>query len=276
LSRAGAAWAWLADNPVLRLSLRRGMRRDATFALLLVYTLALLALVAILYLVVFGTGSAGAGANERMGRLLFLWLALTQTLLLSLTASVLGGSSLSLEREQRTFEALRLTRLSAAEILAGKYLSLLLLLGLLIGTSLPIACLGFLFGGVSPPEVLRATLLTFGSTAAALAVGLASSVSHARSSLANVTAAGVTLIGLIGMPALAAFCLSQANLTSSQTDAWIFLLVVVNPLYAGLHLFLNVSSMSVAVVDLNILVLIALAVSALFWAWARLRDAIDL
>jgi ABC-type transport system involved in multi-copper enzyme maturation permease subunit len=269
-ARLRALWAAVGDNPVLRLSLRRGMRRGTTYALQFAYVAALMALVAILYLVVFSNPRGPGSPGEEMGKLLFLWLALLQTFFLSLTAAVLAGSSISLEREQRTLEALRLTRLSPAEVLIGKYLSLGLLLALLIGTSIPIACLGFLFGGVAPAEVVRATLLTLASTAAALAVGLACSAFCRRSSLAVAAAAGIALAGLIGIPAVTIFYeSSRAN--GSAADGMLFFLVVVNPLFAEGHLFYNMPKVPIQAADAHLLVQASLGAIAWLAAWRRLQ-----
>src|SRR5437867_751899 len=133
-----AWWGAVRDNPVLTLALRRAMRRGSTFALEFLYVAALLALMAIVYLSVYASASWAGNANERMGRMLFLWIALVQTLFLSMSAGVLGAASIALEREQRTLEALRLTPLTPGAVLVGKYGALLLLHTLLIATSLPI------------------------------------------------------------------------------------------------------------------------------------------
>src|SRR5205823_5812357 len=109
--------------------------------------------------------------------------------------------------------------------------------GLLILTSIPVACLGFLFGGVSPAEVIRSALLTLLSTAAALAVGVAASASCRRSSLAVSVAAAIALGGLIGIPALILAYFTYTSPAGSQLTAWTYILIVLNPLFAETHLF---------------------------------------
>jgi ABC-2 type transport system permease protein len=269
-SRLRAIWAAVGDNPVLRLALRRGMRRGTTYALQFAYVAALMAVVGILYLVVLSGPSGQGSPGEQMGRLLFLWLALLQTFFLSLTGAVLAGSSISLEREQRTFEAVRLTRLSVGEVLIGKYLSLLLLLALLIVTSIPIACLGFLFGGVAPTEVVRATLLTLASTAAALAVGLACSAFCRRSSLAVAAASGIALAGLIGTPVVTLFYAYYAQLRGGS-DGTLFFLIIINPLFAEGHLFYGMKNIPTRAADAHLLVEASLGAVAWIAAWRRLK-----
>jgi ABC-type Na+ efflux pump permease subunit len=261
--------ALLTDNPVLTLSLRRAMRRGSTFALQFAYLAALLALTALIYAFTFARPTPPAAAAQGMGRSLFLWLGLVQMLFLSMSASMLGAASIALEREQRTFEALRLTRLSVPQILAGKYGALLLLHTLLIVSSIPIACLGFVFGGVSPSEVFRSTLLVFLSMAAALAVGLAASAHCARSALASSIAAAISLGGLLGVPALV---LAYAASVSSPVGAYESFLVVVSPLFAEIHLFEKLPGVSIATADGNALVLSAITIGAWFAALARLRE----
>lgn len=268
-------WERVGDNPVLRLSLRRGMRRGTTFALQFAYVAALMGLVGVIYLIVLSNPSGRRSAGEEMGRVLFLCLALLQTFFLSMAGAVLAGTSISLEREQRTFEALRLSRLSVAEVLLGKYLSLFLLLALLILTSVPIACLGFLFGGVAPMEVVRATALTLASTAAALAVGLACSAFCRRSSLANAAASGMILAGLIGIPILVMLYGYYASWNGSAGDRMTYFLAVINPLFAEGHLFYNMPSVPTRAADAHLVVQASVATIAWIAAWRRMKRESD-
>jgi ABC-2 type transport system permease protein len=265
-------WEAVRDNPVLTLALRRAMRRGSTFALEFLYVAALLALMAIVYLSVYASANWAGNVNERMGRMLFLWIGLVQTLFLSMSAGVLGAASIALEREQRTLEALRLTRLTPGAVLVGKYGSLLILHTLLIATSLPIASLSFLFGGVSPAELIRSALLAFLSMAAALAVGVACSAYCGRSAVAISLSVGITLGGLFGVPGLFAAYAGYTSPSGGALSTFLYVMVALNPLYAQTHLFLKAPGVPVQAADVTLLVLAAIGIIGWMLALMRLRS----
>ncbi|MGC4086470.1 MAG: ABC transporter permease [Polyangiaceae bacterium] len=84
-----------------------------------------------------------------------------------------AAATIASERSGRTWEALLLTGLSAASIARGKFMAALTYVGLYIVMLAPVGGLSFLFGGITPAEVVLAFLLLMLIAALSVAFGLA-------------------------------------------------------------------------------------------------------
>src|SRR5262249_22550172 len=170
------------ENPVLTLALRRQMRGVAAFRILLGYVLVL----AIVLLAIHtgfirqNPGRPPALLAPQMGRAYWLAGTLIQIMALGLVAMVLGASAFALEREQRTSEALRLTRLTPAAVLLGKWIACYAALALLVFSAVPLLAVTFLLGGVAPAEVARSTALILATAAGFLGIGILCSARSRR------------------------------------------------------------------------------------------------
>lgn len=150
---------WLSemvyDNPVVAKELRTRMRGAKAFAVMGAYAL-FVALVMLISSYNMWANMAGGGmslVNRNIGGTLFLGLMWTQTILLSLIIPSLTSGAITMELEKRTIELLALTRLTPGRIVLGKQLSGVLYALILIISSLPVAGMCFMFGGISPGEV---------------------------------------------------------------------------------------------------------------------------
>jgi len=85
---------------------------------------------------------------------------------------VFGAGLLQREYQQRTMDDLLLTRLGGAEIAVGKLTTVVGYYAVVRLCALPVLALTFLFGGVSPWEILCAQLLLLATAACTGAVGL--------------------------------------------------------------------------------------------------------
>lgn len=119
---------------------------------------------------VSASGAYGGAAGPAQGPELFNTLASFELLLIAFLTPALTAAAISGERERRTFELLLLTRLSGIGIVAGKLISTVCFLVVLIVGSLPVFSLVFVFGGVAPQTLLRIYLL-YATAAGALATG---------------------------------------------------------------------------------------------------------
>ena len=80
-------------------------------------------------------------------RMLYTWLAVIQAGVLSLWCLGACGQAISRERELKTYDFLKTTRLTAGELLVGKLTGAPVLAYFAIGCSLPISLLAALLGG---------------------------------------------------------------------------------------------------------------------------------
>jgi hypothetical protein len=95
-----------------------------------------------------------------------------ETLLVVFLAPASTAGAISLEREKQTLDMLAATPISSLAIVVGKLLSALAYVFLLIAASIPLTAIVFVFGGVSPDDVIRAYVVLIVSTIGLGSLGL--------------------------------------------------------------------------------------------------------
>lgn len=175
-------------NPILAKEFRSRMRTWRAPATLGAYVL-LLGLIGFAYFRILSAGLLSGGyVNPQVGLQIFYVLGVFQLLLVAFVTPSLTSGLISGERERQTLDLLLCTRLSAASIVLGKLLSAVSYILLLILAAVPVYSLVFLFGGVSPYELLM-TLLIYLVTALTYAtIGLFSSALFRRTQVATIVA----------------------------------------------------------------------------------------
>ena len=107
-----------------------------------------------------GIGSYGGQAtyaSASVGRGIFSGLLILQTLMVAVLAPAATAGAISSEREHQTLELLAVTPISSLAIVLGKLFSALAWVFVLVLASIPVTALVFVFGGVAPDDVVRAT-----------------------------------------------------------------------------------------------------------------------
>jgi ABC-type transport system involved in multi-copper enzyme maturation permease subunit len=112
------------------------------------------------------------GDAARFGLLLFQILTYVQLTLLLFFAAVSGASSVTQEKDRRTFVLLLLTDLRNYEIVLGKLVGSLLQIGLFVAGAVPILALNLLLGGVTVGQVVQAAVVLAATGLAAGSLGL--------------------------------------------------------------------------------------------------------
>lgn len=133
--------------------------------------------------------------NTLGGQLVRAILLLGALLVLVLAPGLTAGA-VSGEREKGTLEMLLLTRMSPGQILWGKLLSGLSVLGMILLCMLPVAAVGFMLGGVAGWQMLAAVGMLAAVALCFGAVGLWCSTRFRRTAVA-VTIAYLLCIGLV-------------------------------------------------------------------------------
>ena len=235
---------YLRRNPVMLKELRGRMRGSRAFLLVTGYLLALSLLVLLVYLVLLSSTRAGATANERQifGKAIFAVVVGIELLTVSFVAPALTAGAISSERESQTYDLLRTTLLPARSLVLGKFLSGLVFLLLLLFTALPVQSLSFMYGGVSPEEVLLASLLLVVTAITFCAVGIFFSSLLARTLFSTVLSYafvalqvfGLPMILLVGLGIFNAGAMRLAGQTDPAREALLiyggWLLAALNPL----------------------------------------------
>lgn len=139
------------DNPILLKELRIGLRERKIFLIQTIYLL-VLGVATALFLMNVSAPEDLLSLPEQ-GQVLHQILFWTQLIMVLFITPSLTCGQISGERENRSLELLRASRLRTLEIVAGKLAYALSYMGLLLVSSLPMVAVVFLLGGVSPAEV---------------------------------------------------------------------------------------------------------------------------
>jgi ABC-2 type transport system permease protein len=248
-----AGWAFslvgkgVGSNPVALKELRSRMRGGRAFLLLTIYLFILSALVILVY---FGFATASRTylapeIRQNMGKSIFGVVVLMELFLVVFISPGLTAGAISSEREQQTFDLLRITLLPAKSIVFGKLLAALSFLFLLLLVAVPLQSIAFLFGGVTLEEFLIANLMLVISAFAYTTLGLFLSSLIKRTLAATILAYAAAILIMFALPFLiySGSLLAWVILSNDGqvSPAWISLAVIlvwlvisVNPLATAL------------------------------------------
>lgn len=199
---------WLRRNPVALKEFRGRMRGNRAFVLLTIYLGLMVFIIGSVYLLYLASisdnsyyGVATVSTRSIFGKTLFALVLGIQMFCVCLIAPALTAGSITSERERQTFDLLRTTLLTERELVMGKFLSGFGFILLMLVASLPLESLAFLFGGVTPEEVLVNAVLLVTTAASFCAVGIFCSSFFRTSVLSTVMAYAIPLLWVYGIPA---------------------------------------------------------------------------
>ncbi|MFJ8261713.1 ABC transporter permease [Rummeliibacillus sp. NPDC094406] len=141
------------NNPVLIKELKLRFRSFKSFAGILFYLLVLS--VFVFGFIFMSTNFTGSGfINPQQSVILFGLLTYVQMALILFITPGLTAGAISTEREKQTLNILLTSSQSSFQIIFGKMSSSIVFLLLLLIAGLPLYSLAFLFGGISPGQLL--------------------------------------------------------------------------------------------------------------------------
>ncbi len=214
-------------NPVAVKELRSRMRGIRAFAVLTSTLLLLAGVSYVLYRIVFTmTRYSNMPVSPQVGQTLFVGLALVELLIISFVTPALTAGAISGEQERLTYEMLLATPLSPACIVRGKLVSALGYVFLLIFAAVPMASLVFIYGGVSPLDMLK-TLAILVATATTLSASGVLASAWLRNTARATVISYVMALGLLVAPLL--LYVVAGALTQGPLPRW---LLVPSPLSA--------------------------------------------
>lgn len=204
--------------------LRGRMRGRRAFVVLTLYLL-LLAGFAWMYELILerqyntGLGGSAAFASAAIGQELFAGLMMLVTLLVVLLAPAFTSGAISLEREKQTLDLLVTTPISSLAIVIGKLLSALTYVFVLIGASVPLTAMVFVFGGVAPDDVVRGYVVLVATALGLGSFGLFCSSLVKRTQAATVIATFGVMAMTLGSVFILAFWAAMTGVRIGGPDA---------------------------------------------------------
>lgn len=217
-------------NPVLTKELKLRFRSFKSFSGLIFYlTVLCVFIIGFVLLTTEFTGKGFFSPDESFA--LFAVLTIIQmALVLFITPSLTAGA-ISSEREKQTLNILLTTTQSSTQIIVGKLLSSLAFLVLMLVAGLPLYSFVFLFGGVSPGQLLSVFVFYFITMIAIGCIGVLFSTITKKTIVAMIATYG-SIIFLGGMTAFFFFLtISFHNLTATATSTSIlaYFWAAINP-----------------------------------------------
>ncbi|WP_047152462.1 ABC transporter permease [Aneurinibacillus tyrosinisolvens] len=220
-------------NPVLSKELRLRMRSKRTPWAIVFY---LAALGGIAFTFIFMETQGRGYYSPSSARTIFIMLCILQFALVAFVTPGLTAGVISGERERQTLNILLTTNLSPAKIIFGKWLSSLSFMILLVLSSIPLYSIVFLFGGISPGQLVQVFGVYIVTMLAIGAVGVLVSTLIKRTGVATVVTyaiifgytAGITVL-IIAIQQMLMRTPNQGYGPPKQLPVWDQLLVSFHP-----------------------------------------------
>ncbi|MED1781646.1 ABC transporter permease subunit [Brevibacillus fortis] len=228
-------------NPVLFNEWKMRMRTNRSPWIILLY---LLVLGAMTLTLIFFMTNGGNYYNPNDTRELFMMLSVFQLGMICFVVPGLTAGVISGERERQTLSVLLTTNVSATRLILGKWLASLSFMTFLVITTIPLYAIVFLYGGISPAQVIKVfgfyviTMFGIGS------IGVLMSTLIKRTGIATVVTYAVVFGYAIGSSILAEIIKEfiryqrrSGGMSSATMPEWPDLLHNLNPLFAMLNIF---------------------------------------
>lgn len=236
-------------NPVVLKELRGRMRGPRAFVVLTVYLAMTSGFTILLYMLQVQTITQHATpTGSEVGRLLFFGVVAIEMFLVTFIGPAFTANAISGERERRTYELLRTTLLPARALVVGKLMSALSYIVLLLFATIPLQAIAFLFGGVSPQELIIAMILLLASALHFGTVGLYFSTVMKKTLPASVVTYGYALLITVGLPLLMSLLVPFILSITGLANSTVFQAAIVYT--AGLLVSTNPVATAVATEDL--------------------------
>ena len=184
-------------NPLWMREMRQAARVQVTPIALAVLTVLMTVLLGAIGGIMGETRSSPADAGQALFQTFFS----LAYFVVALIGPALGANTIASEREGHTWEAVLLTGMRPEVVTRGKFLAAYTLIAMYIVMLAPVGALPFLFGGVTPTEVLFAFVLLFALALVAVGFGLAVSAKMQSTR-------GALVIALLTAVPLSGFCFS--------------------------------------------------------------------
>ncbi|NMA94487.1 MAG: ABC transporter permease subunit [Clostridiales bacterium] len=222
------------NNPVLRSELKVKMRSFRTILGIILYVGILVFIASLYYSIASqnrGYGYGAINANRELGSTLYTLIAIFQFALIMVIAPAQTSGAISGERERQTLDLLLCTRMSAFEIIVGKLISSLAFILLLVVSSLPLFSLVFLFGGITPGDLIT---LFFFYIIIAMAVGSISiffSTVFKRTMVATVVTYAVIFAWYVLTLIISIYLMSRHYMDPNASAQYVPKILYLNPMF---------------------------------------------
>jgi hypothetical protein len=176
----------MIKNPIVQREIKQTFRKPKIFWIFAVY----LFLLAGAAFYIFGIAMTVSGVTNdfdpRSSSVMYLVILGIQLLVMTLVAPVSTSTAISGEKERQTFDLLIITKTSMYDIILGKLLSSLMIVGIMLVLSMPVYAVVFYYGGVSIGKFIMNMLYLISYVAMVGSLGIAFSTVMKKSAAASI------------------------------------------------------------------------------------------
>ncbi|AOZ92187.1 ABC transporter permease [Paenibacillus crassostreae] len=238
-------WSKKLINPVLDKEIRLRMRTPRAMLSVLSYILVLgFIAMGFIYITMYLNNSNGGTQqfNSGMSQMMFYVLSFAQLLMIAFMAPALTAGVISSEREKQTLSMLLTTQQSSMTIILSKLLSSLGFMALIVIATLPVYSIVFLFGGISPSQLVSLFLFYLFVMLLLGSLGVMFSTIFKRTIISIIVtySVGIFIFLITGLLYLFLISMWQGNYGGSvaaPTFSWVGFILGLNPAGAMLSLF---------------------------------------
>lgn len=210
--------AIVIGNPVFLKEFRVLLRQQRSRSVLTFYLVILAVIAFILYGTIISTNTIKPDPDIRrtMGKIIFHAIMFVQLISILFITPIFSSDSITSEKENKSFDLLRITLQPPASIIRGKLFSAFMFIILLLLVSLPLKCGAYLLGGFTISEYLIGTALLTTTTLFLCSLSIWASSRSTRTSSAMGMTYIIASVILLGFPALGYVIIKLAPIPDDQ------------------------------------------------------------
>ncbi|MGF7049848.1 ABC-type transport system involved in multi-copper enzyme maturation permease subunit [Paenibacillus sp. DS2015] len=237
-------WSRRWINPVLDKEFRLRMRSPKSMLSVMLYIFALgFVAMGFIYITMYVDNGGNQRFNSGMSQTMFYVLGFAQLLMIAFMAPALTAGVISSEREKQTLSMLLTTQQSSATIILSKLLSSLSFMALIVVATMPVYSIVFLYGGISPQQVVYMFLFYLFIMILLGSLGVMFSTLFKRTMISVIVTYGAGIFIFLITGLLYLFFLSMwqqqygGPTPSSSGYSWVGYILGLNPAGAMLSIF---------------------------------------
>lgn len=219
----------LMNNPIVKREIKQTFRKSRIFWIMMIY---LLALSGVSFYIFGVVSSLTEDYSPESAMAMYFVIYGMQFIIMTFIAPMTTAGAISGEKERQTFDLLVITKTSMKDVVIGKLLSSLMLVGILIILSMPVYAVVFYYGGVTIINFIFNLLYLMCHVTMVGALGLVFSTIMKKTTAATTATISLLFAASIGVWILIGMIAGFMGLLLRDTELWRFLgiLIVLNPI----------------------------------------------
>ncbi|MBQ9604347.1 MAG: ABC transporter permease subunit [Firmicutes bacterium] len=176
----------MLNNPIVHREIKQTFRKPKIFWIFAVYLFLLAGAAFYIFGIAMTMSGITDGFDPKSSSIMYLVILGIQLLVMTLVAPISTSTAISGEKERQTFDLLIITKTSMYDIILGKLLSSLMIVGIMLVLSMPVYAVVFYYGGVSIGKFIMNMFYLISYVAMVGSLGIAFSTVMKKSAAASI------------------------------------------------------------------------------------------